>query len=595
MDIRDEIDWANIQDQDSVLKNWKKYVKEGRKPKRGEVSPSPFFKLFDQLSIEDGILYRNVKIQDQELKQLVVPSVHIANILEALHNEMGHQGRDRTTNLIRERFYWPGMTTDIEKWLNQCENCIKRKKEPSIAPLVNIETTQPLELVCIDYLTLEKCKGGFENILVITDHFTRYAQAIPTRNQTAKTTAEILFNNFINHYGIPQRIHSDQGANFESNLMKELCNLMGTNKSRTTPYHPMGNGMTERFNRTLLNMLGTMDTNKKQNWKSYVATMVHAYNCTKHESTGQSPYFLMFGRNPNLPIDIAFGLAKKRNKNPQTKYIQNLRSRLVEAYKTAAEQIKKSQEKQKSRYDLKTRGAVIQKGDRVMVKMVRFDGKHKLANKWEDDIYIVTDQPNENIPVYTVVKENGLGRVRTLHRNLLFPIGCIQNERLENSAPEKPKPKPRPRKSKIAETRIQDSSSSEEDEVLLRRHELTSTSQDQSDLPSVISLSDAGSASRSVEVIEEDMLDTGAESEETDDRDGATAEISEDEEEEILRRSTRRRGPPKWMTSGEFVAKSATTKNWKERADYAVKLMEKGVIQKAEKTSDAILNFILKS
>jgi hypothetical protein len=109
-------------------------------------------------------------------------------------------------------------------------------------------------------------------------------------------------------------------------------------------------------------------------------------------------------------------------------------------------------------------------------------------------------------------------------------------------------------------------------------------------------LSDAGSASHSVEVIEEDMLDTGAESDETDDQDEATAELSEDEEEEILRRSTKRRRPPKWMTSGEFVAKSSTTKNnWKERADYVVKLMEKGVIQKAEKTSDTILSFILKS
>jgi hypothetical protein len=96
-------------------------------------------------------------------------------------------------------------------------------------------------------------------------------------------------------------------------------------------------------------------------------------------------------------------------------------------------------------------------------------------------------------------------------------------------------------------------------------------------------LPDAGSTSHSVEVIEEDMLDTGAKSEETDDQDEATAEISEDEEEEILRRSTRWRGPPKWTTSGKFVAKSATTKNWKERTDYAVKLMEEGVIQKAEK------------
>lgn len=159
------------------------------------------------------------------------------------------------------------------------------------APLVSISTQFPLELVCIDFLTLEQSKGGHHNILVITDHFTRYAQAIPTRNQTAKTTAQTLSDNCIVHYSIPQRIHSDQGANFESKVVKELCTLTGMKKSRTTSYHPMGNGMCERFNRTLLGMLGTMEQHQKSNWKAYVAPMVHAYNCTRHESTGVSPYF----------------------------------------------------------------------------------------------------------------------------------------------------------------------------------------------------------------------------------------------------------------------------------------------------------------
>ena len=110
----------------------------------------------------------------------------------------------------------------------------------------------------------------------MTDHFTRYAQAFPTRNQLAKTTAKILFENFVVHYGFPARIHSDQGRNFESSLIRELCSLAGVHKSRTTPYHPMGNGMVERFNQTLLKMLGTLEDHQKQDWKSYVAPLVHA-------------------------------------------------------------------------------------------------------------------------------------------------------------------------------------------------------------------------------------------------------------------------------------------------------------------------------
>nr|KAG5687522.1 hypothetical protein BaRGS_034578 [Batillaria attramentaria] len=160
----------------------------------------------------------------------------------------------------------------------------------------------------MDYISLETSSGGHQSILVITDHFTRYAQAIPTRNQTARTTAEALFNHFLVHYGFPKRLHSDQGANFESKVIKELCNIAGIEKSRTSAYHPMGNGMTERFNRTLLGMLGTLEADKKTQWHKYVAPLVHAYDCTKHEGTGYAPYFLMFGRHPRLPVDLVFGL-----------------------------------------------------------------------------------------------------------------------------------------------------------------------------------------------------------------------------------------------------------------------------------------------
>ena len=104
------------------------------------------------------------------------------------------------------------MSSSVDKWVTTCERCIRRKSSTNErAPLVNINTTYPLELVCFDYLTLEPSRGGISNILVITDHFTKYAMAIPTRNQTAKTTAEAFYNYFILNFGIPTRLHSDQG------------------------------------------------------------------------------------------------------------------------------------------------------------------------------------------------------------------------------------------------------------------------------------------------------------------------------------------------------------------------------------------------
>ena len=124
------------------------------------------------------------------------------------------------------------------------------------------------------------------------------------KESTAKTTADALYNEFIVRYGIMARLHADQGANFESSIIEELCKIMCIEKSRTTPYHASGNGITEEFNRTLISMLGTLVTEQKTDWKQYVAPVIHAYNCIKHESTGFSSYLLLFGREPKLPIDV---------------------------------------------------------------------------------------------------------------------------------------------------------------------------------------------------------------------------------------------------------------------------------------------------
>ena len=156
------------------------------------------------------------------------------------------------------------MDGDIEKYIRNCPRCIRRKSKTSTpAKLVVVDSTYPMDLVCMDFPSLEMSSGGYEHILVITDHFTRYAQAIPSRNQTAKTTAKLLFDNFVCHFGFPARLHSDQGRNLESQVIKALCAIANVDKSRTTPYHPMGNGMPERFNQTLLNMLGTLEEDKK--------------------------------------------------------------------------------------------------------------------------------------------------------------------------------------------------------------------------------------------------------------------------------------------------------------------------------------------
>ncbi len=135
--------------------------------------------------------------------------------------------------------------------------------KPCVAPLQHITSKGPLDLVCIDFLSIEPDAKGISNVLVVTDHFTRYAQAFTTKDQKALTVAKVLFEKFFVHYGLPARIHSDQGRDFESRMIKELLGMLGVRKSRTTPYHPQGDAQPERFNRTLLSMLGTLDPENK--------------------------------------------------------------------------------------------------------------------------------------------------------------------------------------------------------------------------------------------------------------------------------------------------------------------------------------------
>ena len=420
-------DWKKTQLDDRTISQTIEYLPLGQRPTAWRVEASRidkrFFREWGKFRIEDGILLTESVQQGQKVKQLVVPEKLRLDMFKAFHDDLGRQGRDRTLILMKRRLYWLGMDKFVSMKMEKCGRCTRRKVLPTrAADMVNIVSRSPMEVVCIDYLSLERSKGGYENILVITNHYTRYAQAIPTRNQTAQTTAKALFENFFVHYGFPARIHSDQGDNFESKLIQSLCSLTAMKKTRMTPYHPMGNGMVERFNRTLLNMLGTLEESQKSDWKSHVSTMTHAYNAAVHDSTGFSPFFLMFGRHPRLAVDAFLGVPQDTvTAKSHQDYVDKLKQRLATAYDTASEEAKSSAGRQKEYYDGKVRHSKLEVGDRVLVEKKGHQGKHKLADVWEHCPYDVIGQPVPDIPVYEVVKENARNsKLRVLHRNMLL-------------------------------------------------------------------------------------------------------------------------------------------------------------------------------
>ena len=261
--------------------------------------------------------------------------------------------------------------------------------------------------------------------------------------------AKTLWDKFIVHYGLPKKILTNQGWNFESQLVADLCELKRLQKIWTSPYHPQTNGQCKRFNSNLINMLGTLPKEKKSEWKNHIGTLVHAYNCTQNSAMGSSPYYLMFGRQPRLPVDVALGLAPHTITEPNTtKFIQKLKECTKWAHEKAEAFQAKEVQRHKHNYDKRSRAAALEVGDMVSVHVTAFKGHHRMQARWENREYVVEKWPYPNIPVYVVCPRDGKGCSQTLHRNYLLPINSNMGqdeadwseERVENNNSPTPVP-----------------------------------------------------------------------------------------------------------------------------------------------------------
>ena len=242
------------------------------------------------------------------------------------------------------------MAVHIKDFVRNCPVCAQTKLNSQYgkAPLQPIEVNEPFAFWAMDYMgPLPKTARGNKHLLVVMDHFTKWCEVFPTQNQRASTVADILFNRVFSRYGPPTIIHSDQGTNFESNLMQEVCSLRGIHKSRTTAYHPKCDGQVERQNRTLQEILAAVVSEHKDGWDSWVSVAVYVYNTSCHESTGFSPYKLIFGRSPrtNLELDLDIPL-----KHPcsQSEYSQSVRKVLHSLNHKARANLHQSRQKQQN-------------------------------------------------------------------------------------------------------------------------------------------------------------------------------------------------------------------------------------------------------
>lgn len=419
-------DMAKLQLQDPVIQRIIHYRTLGRRPNfreraNEEKSTLQLLRQWDRIvEQENGPLFR--KISDSRgdtVYQLLLPACLQADVLRSLHDDAGHQAAERTENLIRARCYWPTMARDIAAYIARCQRCNQAKLpyHQVKTPLGRLVASRPLECLAIDYTLLERSSDGKENVLIMTDVFSKFTQAVATKDQKASTVAKVLVHDFFFKFGVPLRIHSDQGRNFEGKVIKELCKLFGIKKSATTSYHPESNAIVERFNRTLHSMLSTLEKEKKRSWSKHLLEVVHCYNVTPHSSTGYSPFYLLFGRECRMAIDLTLGT--KPDQAEGMDWIVTLQERLTSAYKLAKAKIDQEADRRKKMHDRTAKSHTLKPGTVVRIRK-RVLGRSKIGDAWGSRLFRVLRRQGEN-DVYVIEPCDGLGDEKTLNRRELKP------------------------------------------------------------------------------------------------------------------------------------------------------------------------------
>ena len=373
----------------------------------------------------NGILYR---LSDEpgigQIRQFLVPSCLCQTIIEAAHDNWGHQGSGRTLAFIKRRCYWLGVAGHVRQHIKKCFQCtVAKAPTPKIRPpMRHLLAFKPLERLAIDFVKLDPGRGKFEDVLVMTDSFTKFAIAVPCRDQTAVSVARVLRDHWFAHYGVPAQIHSDQGRNFESRLIKELCCLYGITKTRTSPYHPQGNGQTERFNRTLYGLIKSLESSRRNHWPDLLQHLVFMYNSTPHSVTGFTPYSLMFGREPMVPLDH---LLHRTSRSWDEDIIKQQAEFIRCTHEIAAQRLRRAAQTNKKQYDKRAKACPLSIGDAVLIKQQAFTHRHKLANHFKEQQFVVVGS-NQDQDVFAVRPTLG-GPEKWLNRSslILDPRGLL--------------------------------------------------------------------------------------------------------------------------------------------------------------------------
>ena len=364
-------DLSNLQRSCAQLKHMYSYLSEGTLPEEEKLARKIVLESrhFDLL---DGVLHHENPHRPGKWCLTVPVSLRSA-LLEDAHNGLfaGHLGEKRVYDRLRRNYWWQGLRSDVRAHCRSCLTCATRRGvgRATRPPLQPVPVGGPFHCVGVDILKLPLTYDGNQYVLVFIDYLTKWVEAFPIQDQKAETVARVMVEEVICRHGAPECLLSDRGTNFLSELVTEVCRLLQIKKLNTSGYHPQTDGLVERFHQTLMSMLSKYVEKHARDWDRYLSYMLYAYRVTAQESTRESPFFLLYGRDARQPVEEALECPNAAYLIDLDDYKSELVQGLSSAWKTAAECIESAQKHQKTVYDRKAKTVGYRVGDRVLVHM----------------------------------------------------------------------------------------------------------------------------------------------------------------------------------------------------------------------------------
>jgi len=393
---------------------------------------------------ENEILYRYFQSPrcngGNVVKQVVVPGCLREQVMAVGHDSIlaGHMGIHKTLSRVQLAFYWPGMDGDIKRYCRSCDVCQRTIPKGKVikVPLGTMPIIEtPFKRIGIDLVgpIAPVSERGYRYILTMVDYATRYPEAIPLRHISTEDVAEALLSIY-SRVGFPDEVLSDLGTQFTSAVMTEINRLLSIKCLHSTPYHPICNGLVEKMNGVLKQMLKRLTVEKPRDWDRYINPLLFAYREVPQDSTGYAPFELLYGRDVKGPMSILKECWTNESVESETKnsydYVLDLKTRITETCKLAHVELQKAQTRYRNQYNRKAKSRRYKIGDQVLLLLPT--DNNKLLMQWKGPFKITDCKSPHNYAL------DINGRTKVFHVNMLkqYITRCPESRKITKTAME---------------------------------------------------------------------------------------------------------------------------------------------------------------